>query len=99
MDMPMQGGPMQAEPDQPATEAAPGGDSYEICIYVTPAGLSVSKEPLDPSSEQGESKGQPVASIGEALKAVLTMYQGTSHEAGIKSFQAGFKEGQGGARG
>ena len=32
----------EAEPDQPATEEA-GGDSYEICIYVTPSGLSVSK--------------------------------------------------------
>lgn len=70
---------------QPTEQA--GG--YEICIYVTPQGISVSKEPI--GDETGEAQGQPVNGIGEALKLALEMYQQTSQGTQQGQVEQGFQ--------
>ena len=101
MDMGQQPSGVQA-PMPGGADAAGGQDQgFELCIYCTPDGkLTVSKEPIDQQEEGGEPPGQPAASIGEALKMVLQMYQdaATGGAANAQMMQ-GFKSTAGGIGG
>lgn len=74
----MAGAPAGMAQGQPADQFAQG---YELCIYVTPAGIKVSKEPIQQQEEGGEPPGTPAKDIMDALKQVAALYAQSSQGA------------------
>lgn len=67
-------------------------ETGDYCIEITISGgnISVSSEPVEPE-EEGEKKGTPVTSIGEAVKMVMDIYEnGGDMGASEEDFNAGY---------
>lgn len=65
-------------------------ETGDYCIEITVSGgnISVSSEPVEP---EGEKKGTPVTSIGEAVKMVMDIYEnGGDMGASEEDFNAGY---------
>lgn len=93
MNEPMMGGQMDEDPN----DSGMGGGDYVIEIRVSGGSLTVSSEPIkgvDGAEEAGEAQGQPVKSIGEAVKLVMDIYEnGGELGAGEDDFTSGFDGG------
>lgn len=71
---------------------------YCLSIYVTPAGITVSKEPIDPQEEQGEQPGKPARDMQDAIQQVMQLYAQASGPQRSQVLQDAYKGAQSGGR-
>lgn len=76
---------------EPAAPEGQGG--YEVCIRVTPEGMSIGVEQPGAEMAEAETAYQPVASMQELVQAIATIIKSNGQMGNRAEEQAGFEQG------